>query len=255
MKVALPVSQYYSEVRSKLLPVSGALFIRQRSDLDKRMRGKDAIFHANGFIDDGFDDMVNNREFLSYINNEIELLSFDLGPSALQVKCHSSDGYITSHAPLSEIEIFNIAKNKIGNMRRLYKGPISLENLDYHPTGAYEHVCEPAFISKLINDLDLFFTLDIGHVEVTCNNLSLDKYEYLRKLPLSRVFEIHITHSPGAEDMHMLPTDQEYDLLDYVLGHSCPRYIVQEYHYEPDGMIDGVRRLVKFLKKRGCYEN
>jgi len=30
-----------------------------------------------------------------------------------------------------------------------YKGKLLIENLDYHPTGAYEHICEPSFISKI----------------------------------------------------------------------------------------------------------
>ena len=254
MKIALPVSKYFEQVKSDLLPLIGAVFIREEKYMNEDFRNKEILFHANGFINDEFDELVNNRRFLEKADSCANLLSFDLGPSCRKVDC-SEEGYVAKSSVLKERQILEIAEKKIANIRRYFKGIISVENLDYHPSGAYESVCDPGFISHFVESFDLGLTLDIGHVEVTCNCLGIDEYDYLKKLPLSKVVEIHLVRSEGIDDSHFLPMKREYELLDFILKRTNVHYIVIEYHSDPDGIIEGNKQLINFLKEREIHEN
>lgn len=254
MRISLPLSRHFEGVKTDLLPFAGGITVREEKDLEKGFKDKDILFHTNGFINDEFDESVNNRRFLEKLNSYASLLSFDLGPSSRRVE-YSEDGYIARSPVLTEGQILKIAYRKIYNIRKYFKGIISVENLDYHPSGAYETVCAPEFISGFVKRFNVSLTLDIGHVIVTCNKLSMDVYDYLERMPLLDVVEIHLAHSPGGRDSHMLPTEKEYRLLEFVLERTHARYIVLECYCTPEGIISGNRQLMQFLKDRGLYED
>ncbi len=259
MKIALPFSQHFHAVSAALLPLSGALSVRSPDFFLKGgvRRGpftaKEILFHANGFIDDGFDAMMTGV-FLKALNTYASLVSFDLGPSARIVKT-GANGYSAESPVLSERQIVVSAKRKLTFLRRYYKGVISVENLDYHDSGAYELVCDPGFIRRFIREFDLSLTLDIGHAEVTSRHLGMDTGAYIRKMPLSAVREIHLSRASGLRDAHQLPSAQEYELLDLILEAARSSYVVIEYYRHPRGIIAANQKLMRFLKKRNRYEN
>ncbi|UCB56976.1 MAG: DUF692 family protein [Candidatus Omnitrophota bacterium] len=254
MRISLPLSQYFEQVKTDLWPFISAVVVREEKNLNRKFRNKDILVHANGFINDEFDELINNRRFLEKLNSCASLLSFDLGPSCHKID-YSEHGYIAKGPVLTESQILRIADRKISNIRKFFKGIISVENLDYHALGAYEVVCNPDFINKFVEKFNICLTLDIGHVEVTCSNFSIDPYDYLEKLPLSKVVEIHLARSVGSRDSHMLPTEKQYRLLEFILQRVHARYIVLEYYFKPEGIIQGNRELMQFLKDRGLYEN
>lgn len=251
MKIALPISQYFEQVKTELLPLIGAVVARKESHLKEDFKDKDVLFHTNGLIDDDFGKVADNQEFLEKLQTFATLFSFDLGPSCCKVDCSEDDGYIAKSPVLTESQIFRIADKRINNIRKYFKGVISVENLDYHSSGACEIVCVPEFIDRFVKEFDVGLTLDIGHAEVTCDNLSMDIYDYLKRMPLSKVTEIHLTHASGGEDLHMLPTDKEYKLLDFVLSKSRADYIAIEYYFDTESIINGNRQLAQFLENRG----
>lgn len=254
MKIALTISENFDRIKAYLLPVIGAVVFREKKHLSSEFDTKDVLFHTNGFINNGFDILVNNNEILKKLNLAVKFLSFDLGPSCTEVQC-PEEGYIAKSSVLNENQILSVAKKKIANIRKYFKGQISVENLDYHPTGAYEIVCDPDFISRFIDKFNVGLTLDIGHIEVTCNNLAVNEYDYIDQLPLQFVKEIHISRSSGQLDAHLLPDEKEYRLLDYILKKTQTDYIVLEYYKCPRGIIEGNIKLSEFLKKREIYEN
>ena len=109
--------------------------------------------------------------------------------------------------------------------------PLAIENLDYHPGGAYEYVCEPDFIREILEkNPRVFLLLDIAHVEISAIELSKEKpenrsavtREYLKDLPLERVIELHL-NAPTWEnnvglDMHLPLTRVEETLLKELLN-------------------------------------
>jgi len=128
-----------------------------------------------------------------------------------------------------------------------------LENLNYFKTGAYEHICDPEFISQVLEENDVFLLLDTAHVVVSAFNMGMDIYDYLNQLPLEKIFEVHLS-KPGfingnMEDLHSLPDEDEYKILSFLLKHSSPLYIAIEYYKDKDLLLDAYKILKKRLDK------
>lgn len=121
--------------------------------------------------------------------------------------------------------------------------PLLLENLDYCPEGAYEHVCEPEFISDVLAATGCGLLLDIGHLVVSASWLGYEPASMLEALPVERAVEVHVS-SPRSvacdgnrgrlDDVHEVVTDLELSLLRMVLRRSRPRAVVLEYRRDSD---------------------
>ncbi len=80
---------------------------------------------------------------------------------------------------LSEEEVFESiteSLNIISKMlrRRGYDREILIENLDYHPTGAYEYVCKPKFISKITRKTGCKVLLDLAHTIISAHAFEMN---------------------------------------------------------------------------------
>jgi len=75
--------------------------------------------------------------------------------------------------------------------------PVLLENFNFHPTNAYDYICEPDTFCSLIAAIGCDVLLDVAHARISAHNMGwADSRSYLECLPLERVREIHINH-PG----------------------------------------------------------
>ncbi len=244
MKIALTVSQYFYTVYPMLKDYVGAIVVKDINAVPV-FQGIDKTFHLNGFINDEFDALVTPEFLNKLIEYNINLLSFDIGPSCKKV---SIEKFYKIRGPLLDPrDILAIGTQKIKKIRKYYSGSISLENLDYHKGGAYEYVCEPDFISCAIKEWDVGLTLDIGHVNVSCMHYGISPHDYIKSLPIDRLKEIHISGSKGEEDLHDLPSRGDYDLLKFVLKTKLPEYLVLEYYWDPNLIINEIKKLHKIF--------
>lgn len=217
MILTLPISQIINKENYSLIPGIKALEYKDpRPILDKKM---ESLFHSGyGII---------QEEFLSYfdsivdylVENKVKMFSFDLGPSTERVEVEDYY-YISKSKILKKNDLFEVIRHRIRYIKNRYKGKIAMENLNYFPTSAYTHVCETDFISDIVKENDVYLLLDIAHAVISAHNMSVDIYEYISLLPLSRVKEIHLS-APGItdgkwRDLHGIPTYEEYEVLDYI---------------------------------------
>lgn len=80
-----------------------------------------------------------------------------------------------------------------------YKGEILIENLDYHPTGAYEHICEPSFIVEIVKHTGCLVLLDVAHTIISCHYFGIHATDFVRAIGINSIYEIHV-NSPLYED-------------------------------------------------------
>lgn len=105
--------------------------------------------------------------------------------------------------------------------------PLLLENYNYHPTNAYEYVCEPALFSELVETIGCEVLLDLPHARISAYNMGwgADPRPYLAALPLAKVREIHFNrpHFDGKQmlDFHQPIQADDLDLLQWVID-RCP---------------------------------
>lgn len=135
--------------------------------------------------------------------------------------------------------------------------PLLLENLDYCPEGAYEHVCEPAFIRAVLEATDTRLLLDLGHLLVTASWFGQPAEDLLEELPLERVHQVHIS-SPRPldgdgqrlDDVHEALTEREVQLLQRVLAVASPRAVVLEYRRDPVQLREQLALLGRVIGRR-----
>ena len=171
--------------------------------------GKPVILHAQ-YPTHG-DDILNmaNPAFREQLGDEFtrilalfdpEFFSFHLGFSCEKLK---SGGQFDFATALTEVLPENVVRQRIvDNMafvKKTYlrRGEILLENLDYNPkdkSGAYEYVCDPAFIDGILQATGCRMLLDIGHANCSAQNMGYkDVMEFIFKLSLEKVVEVHIS--------------------------------------------------------------
>lgn len=177
---------------------------------------KPLILHAQ-YPPRGDDDMLNlgNTDFAGQFGKEFtrildvfdpEWISFHLGFSCEKLLSRGQfDFAIAQSEVLPEEVLRQRMLDNIAFVRKTYlkRGEILLENLDYNPrdkSGAYEHVCDPDFIDRLLTDSHCQMLLDIGHANCSAQNIGYDEVmTFIFKLPLEKVREIHMSGA-GAKD-------------------------------------------------------
>lgn len=119
----------------------------------------------------------------------------------------------------------NITKHGI-RLRDWAGVPLLLENYNYHPTNAYEYVCEPDLFSQLVEVVGAEVLLDLPHARISAYNMGwADPRDYLAALPLHKVREIHFNrpHFDGKQmlDFHQPIQADDLALLGWVIE-RCP---------------------------------
>ena len=130
----------------------------------------------------------------------------------------------------------------------------SLENVDGNPFSDlfYQDVCiRPEFIREVVEEADVDFLLDISHAYGSALQLGMDVRDYLEKLPLARMCEIHINGWIRTENGLMAHTKihpEGYELLGEVVEQwrkggevrAKTRYITLEYGRGDDRLNAGI---------------
>jgi uncharacterized protein (UPF0276 family) len=129
--------------------------------------------------------------------------------------------------------------------------PLILENLDYCPGGAYEHICEPDFIRGVLAETGAGLLLDLAHARVSAARLGLPIARYLGRLPLERVAQLHISgprlYNGVLADAHEPLQEEDYALLEDVLTATRPHALTLEYSRDEDALLEQVQRLRTIL--------
>jgi len=144
-----------------------------------------------------------------------EFISFHLGFSCEKLKSGGQFDFATALTPILPKE--TVRQRIIDNMayvkrRYLRRGELLLENLDYNPrdkSGAYEYVCEPAFIRDILDATGCRMLLDFGHANCSAQNMGhSDVMRFIFSLPLEKVVEVHMSGAGRkdglAHDTHLL---------------------------------------------------
>ncbi len=131
--------------------------------------------------------------------------------------------------------------------------PVLIENLDYCPEGAYEHVCEPSFINEVVERTGCAMLLDLAHLQVSADWLGYEPQEYAGQLRLDRVVEVHLS-SPRRvgdrlDDRHCELLERDFRLFDWTLRRCAPEAVVLEYTRDADLLPNQLRKIRAMLDR------
>lgn len=176
-------------------------------------------------------------------------LSVHLGFSAAEV---AFDEWMRAASPAMRRD--ELLANICRNARALAEAipvPLILENLDYCPGGAYEHICEAEFIAEVVAETGVGLLLDLAHAQVSAVRLGVPIGDYLARLPLDRVRQIHVSGPREVcgvlADAHETLRERDYALLREVLGRTCPAAVTLEYSRDAAALLEQVGRLREIL--------
>lgn len=128
------------------------------------------------------------------------------------------------------VEHIRFLREQLGKLEFL-----SLENVDGNPySDMFYRDCatDPDFIRETVEEAETEFLLDISHAYGSALARGMNVREYIRRLPLHRLCEIHINGWIRTENGMMAHTkihEEGYQLLEEVLERARPRIVTLEY--------------------------
>ncbi len=148
-----------------------------------------------------------------------------------------------------EVCLANIVRN--GKWLKEWVGiPLLLENFNYHPTNAYEYICEPDTFSQLIDEIGADVLLDLAHAQISAFNMGWSNpRDYLSALPLHKVIEIHLNHPYNDDsksqdrdlrqmlDRHGPIGESDIDLLRWTLERAPKVQVINLESHLPDEAV------------------
>jgi uncharacterized protein (UPF0276 family) len=251
MILTLPVSHLINDENYLQVPGVQALEFKKRQPLLDY--SGPLFFHSSrGVIDEDFIDYFD--DLLPYLNdNGFKHFSFDLGPASPRVKTENYY-YVVDGPVLSADGIANLAGERIAYVKERFKGIVAMENLNYFPTSAYSHICDPDFFSSVVRETDTYMVLDIAHAMVSSRNMGIQPESYFSRFPLERVVEIHLSAHGVVDgewrDLHERPNHETYEILAYIQSKLKRRpYLIVEFYKDFSELVDIYREVGKWIEK------
>jgi uncharacterized protein (UPF0276 family) len=151
-----------------------------------------------------------------------------------------------------------VIENIVKHGRRLrdwLNVPLLLENFNYHPTNAYEYICEPELFNFLLDEIGCGMLLDLAHARISAHNMKAWGHTepYLEALPLNKVREIHFTR-PGWQgdqmvDLHGPVEEDDFVWLAWVLERAPVEAVTLEVEDMPaERLLSQIATMRSFLR-------
>lgn len=141
-------------------------------------------------------------------------------------------------------ENIELIVSKIKYLTQRIACPFLLENIAYYYLIPNSTMDEVEFISKILSAVDCGMVLDLNNLYLNSLNHGYDAYEFLARLPLERVVEIHLAGGSFKENMHVdthdsAITKEVWALFDYAARTIPFRGVVieRDANFEPFAKI------------------
>ena len=169
------------------------------------------------------------------------------------------DGIEVGHLmPISfSEENIELIVTKVKALKKRVSRPFLLENITYYYKIPHSDRDEADFIAQILERADCGMLLDLNNLYLNALNHNYDPYDYLKKLPLERVVEIHLAGASFKENMHVdthanAISKPVWDLFDYVARTVPFRGVIieRDANFEPfSGIIEEVNLARSIMKK------
>jgi uncharacterized protein (UPF0276 family) len=151
--------------------------------------------------------------------------------------CFSSSGALSLHDLLPLKFARENVERVVERARRVQDElgvPLLLENISYYAHPGRREMSEAEFVASVIDKAEIGLLLDVNNAFVNAQNHAQDAREFLGKMPLDRVREIHVAGHTASEsgliiDTHATPvSDPVYALLEWTLERTGPVPVLLE---------------------------
>lgn len=254
-RIATPVSHLFADstVAERIIACSDALEIRDHyspsfeADLPLLYHSEQSIVHRMDF------DTLHRVIDPLLSKGKLHVFSLHV-PSCYEDPTVHDGIFHPRGRRLERQELLDNAQRNTDTLRKEYAGNlvIAIENNNYFPTGAYEEVADPVFLSKLVENAGAAFLLDLGHARISAHNMVVNADDYLARLPLHRVVQIHLsgygTNAKVWQDAHEVLSEAQWQEAESCLR-QLPylRFVTLEYYRDPELLVGILLRLRNLL--------
>jgi len=250
-QIATPISHQF-EIKTygeEISKVSDCLEVRERS-LDSEWENQH-LFHFDIDITHKWDNNLKKYLKIAFRKKpDLVLVTFQATRCCQGEKL--VDGVFQLEGKVYSRQI--MLNNSVENTKWLrstlgYGIKIGLENNNYYPTTAYNIVADGDFITKIIEENNLFLLLDIAHAMVAAHNKNISYEEYIETLPLNRLIQLHICQPELpiggiARDTHNEPNDEMLsEVIRLINIFPDIKYLTIEYYKDKDTLIASINKL------------
>ncbi len=254
-KLATPISHLFresEEYAKNILAHSDVLECRDRTY--DSTQPKQELFHSDLQPIHEFSDKIwDYFSKVAEMKKDVKLVTFHMASSCdapiLEGKMWQPGG--KSYTPEEMIEN---ARENFKRLKELFGEDVQfgVENNNYYPSDAYKYICEPKFITDIVNELDLMFLYDIAHSKISAHNLKQSFEKYFDALPTEKMIQVHICNhaydeTKMAYDAHEFPTDEEFEFLRELKKIPSLKYFTVEYYKDVNQLLrslDEVREVI-----------
>ncbi len=112
--------------------------------------------------------------------------------------------------------------------------PLALENVSYYAPQAHDGLLEADFVREVLERADAKLLLDVNNIYVNSRNFDFDPRDYIDRIPLERVVQIHVAGHHVRDDGLRIDTHGEsvpqpvFELLEYALTKLGPIPVLLE---------------------------
>lgn len=185
----------------------------------------------------------------------LELVSFHMA-TCFHEPVISDHVFVSGKRKYTVAEMFENAEKNLKRIKKIL-GPtinVAVENNNYYNSEAYDFVCSPSFISRVVEDNDIFLLYDLAHAHVSSHNMNISYQSYYEKLPLDRIIQLHICKSgvngKMAYDAHFLPDDEDFnEIKELIVTCRAVKYFTVEYYKDPELLVEVLIKLKNLLNR------
>jgi sugar phosphate isomerase/epimerase len=187
---------------------------------------------------------------------KIELATFQLSNRCSKINVVNGVFQVESSF-LSEQEMRENARNNIEWFRTCTKNSVNigLENNNHLGTPAYDVVTEGFFISRIVDENNIYFLLDIAHAMISAHHFKIHYEDYLSTLPMNALVQLHICE-PIIDnlivlDAHEIPSEEMLEHVKKLLSqYHGIKYLTIEYYKDTNKLITVLKKLRSMIKEK-----
>ncbi|MFT5465105.1 MAG: hypothetical protein ACI8UO_000191 [Verrucomicrobiales bacterium] len=183
----------------------------------------------------------------SYLSSTLEFMRrHNIEVFSEHLAFHEIDGKdltIFLTMPFEEAAVQWIAQNYKAARAALGR-PFALENVTYHFGAPNPTLSEPEFFSRIAEECDCSFLLDVTNVFNNAHNHGYDPIDFLDRYPLDRVTQLHLAggHFMDGkwEDSHSKPVMMPvWDLFEEIVRRTSAEIVILERdsHFHPFDLV------------------
>jgi len=256
IKIATPISHLFNNPEDTELILSVSDCLECRDDTILENYDREELYHCELQPIHSWNDseisflerVVERKQFLKVIS--FHMASSCTNPRLIGKRFERGDVYYDREELLQNAQInFENIRSVLGDEMRF-----AVENNNYFPTAAYEHIADAEFITDIVHCCNLFFLFDLAHAQISAANMNTTYSSYVKQLPMDCAIQLHISRfafddNGMAYDAHEIPTNLEWSRAVQLMKKNKIDYVSIEYYKDTKTLVRELSHLRSLINE------